>query len=240
MSSQKLNVCLSPQLISSYADENSIIVVIDVLRATSAICAALHSGAEKVIPVVDVRVARDYLNKGYIVGAERSGEIVEGFEYGNSPLAFSGEHVNGKTIVLTTSNGTYALAAAQTAHQVLLGSFLNLQAVSDWLKDQERDIVLLCAGWKQKFNMEDTLFAGAVVSELKATDREWALSDSAIAAEILYTTAKDDMYKFLENTSHRSRLRSMNIEEDVHYCLTPDTTSVIPMLKDGNIVKMDD
>ncbi len=240
MSSQKLNVCLSPQLISSYADENSIIVVIDVLRATSAICTALHNGAEKIIPVVDVRVARDYLNKGYIVGAERNGEIVEGFEYGNSPLVFAGEHVAGKTIVLTTSNGTYALAAAQMAHQVIVGSFLNLDAVSGWLENQERDIVLLCAGWKQKFNMEDTLFAGAVVSQLQAANRVLALSDSAIAAEILYTKAKDNMFAFLENTSHRNRLRTMNIEEDVRYCLTPNTTSVIPMLENGNIVKMNE
>ena len=238
MSSQKLNVCLSPQLISLYADENSIIVVIDVLRATSAICAALHSGAEKVIPVVDVRVARDYLNKGYIVGAERNGEIVEGFEYGNSPLAFTGDHVKGKSIVLTTSNGTFALAAAQIAHQVVVGSFLNLDVISGWLGEQERDIVLLCAGWKQKFNMEDTLFAGAVVSKLKGTGMDFALSDSAIAAEILYEKAKDSMYDFLENTSHRNRLRTMNIEEDVRYCLAPNLASVIPTLKNGSIIKL--
>jgi len=239
LSSQQLKVCFSPQLIKSYADENSIIMVIDVLRATSAICTALHHGAEKVIPVVDVRVARDYLNKGYIVGAERNGEIVEGFEYGNSPLAFVGDHVAGKTIVLTTSNGTFALAAAQMAHQVIIGSFLNLDTVSEWVKNQKRDIVLLCAGWKQRFNMEDTLFAGAVVSKLRAANTGLSLSDSSIAAEILYAKAKDNMFDFLENTSHRNRLRSMNIEEDVRYCLIPNTTTVIPMLKDGNIVKME-
>lgn len=240
MSKQKISVCLSPKLVSCYADENSVIIVIDVLRATSAICTALHHGAEKVIPVVDVRVARDYLNKGYIVGAERGGEIVAGFKYGNSPLTYAGEHVAGKTIVLTTSNGTFALEAAQMAHQVIIGSFLNLNAVSSWLKNQDRDIVLLCAGWKHKFNMEDTLFAGAVVSELLAGNMVLEVSDSAIAAEILYDKAKDNMFEFLGNTSHRNRLRSLDIEEDVRFCLTLNTTSVIPVLMHGSIVKMED
>jgi len=235
---QNISVCFSPELISSYSNEESVVVVIDVLRATSAICTAIHHGAKEVIPVVNVDVAREHLNKGYIVGAERGGEIVDGFEYGNSPFSFNGEHVKDKTIVLSTTNGTFAIGAAQTAYEVMIASFLNLDAVARVLADQQRDIVLLCAGWRNKFNMEDALLAGALIEQLLQSKPGAEFSDSAIAACKLYGLAKSDLNSFLKDSSHRKRLERLHIERDIEYCLTLNQTDTIPVLRSGAIVKM--
>ena len=235
----RVHVCFSPELYSAYAEDKHVVVVIDVLRATSAICVALDSGAERVIPVVDVKVARDYLGKGFIVGAERGGNVVDGFEYGNSPGEFRGDHVKGKTIVLTTSNGTYAIAAAQDAEEVAIGAFVNLESVVSWLcTHTDKEVVLLCAGWKRKFNMEDTLFAGAVVDRLKQLDKVKEVTDSGIAALHLYRLASKDLYGFLEDSSHRKRLRKLDITEDVLFCLSLNKTDVLPILTPDGIVKL--
>jgi len=174
MSTFNVSVCFSPVLYPEYASKNNVAVVIDVLRATSAICTALHYGAKKIIPVVSVEVAKDYLKTSDIVAAERDGQIVEGFDYGNSPLSYAGDHVKDKTIVLTTSNGTFAIsAAAQSADKIIIGSFLNLDSVVRWINSQDQDVVLLCSGWKRKFNLEDSLFAGAVVNGLLKSDKSY-------------------------------------------------------------------
>ena len=238
MDKHNINVCFSPKLAADYADEESIVVVIDVLRATSAICTAIHYGAKQVIPVVNVEKAREYLGEDCIVGAERNGEIVEGFEYGNSPYSYAGDHVKDRTIVLSTTNGTFAIGAAQKSHQVVIASFLNLDAVSEWLAGKKRRITLMCAGWKNKFNLEDSLLAGAIADQLITNMENADPSDSAIAAQRLYQLAKNDLMGFLEDSSHRRRLKKLFIEKDVEYCLTPNQTNVIPILEAGNIVKL--
>ena len=231
-----INVCFSPQLVSAYVDSDTVVAVMDVFRATSAICTAIHYGAEKVIPVVNVEKAREYLNKeGHIVGAERNGEVQEGFEYGNSPYSYMGDHVENKTVVISTTNGTFALGAAQSAHKVVVASFLNLDAVSKWLAKQNRRIVLLCAGWKNKFNLEDSLLAGAIAKNLVKQIENSDLSDSALAAIHLYDVAKDDLNNFLKESSHRKRLKKLFIEKDIEYCLTRNTSDVVPILSGGVI-----
>ena len=178
--------------------------------------------------------------KGYIVGAERGGKIVDGFDVGNSPFSFMGDHIKGKTIILTTTNGTHAIASAQNAYKVVIASFLNLDAICNWLYEQKREIVLLCAGWREQFNLEDTLLAGAIVAQLSKRSDFVELSDSAIAARQLYIIAQNDMFKFLVNSSHRRRLEKLNLEEDIKYCLTPNQTDVIPVLEGDSIVRIDD
>lgn len=239
MSILNISVCFSPGLYDAYATKRNAVVVIDILRASSAICTALNHGAKRIIPVVNVEVAKEYLNKADIVGAERGGQIVEGFEYGNSPYSYAGSHVKDKTIVLTTSNGTFAIAAAQSADKVIIGSFLNLDSVVNWIKNQDMDVVLLCSGWKGKFNLEDSLFAGAVVSELVNNKEKLELTDSAIAAHRLYENAREDLFGFLENSSHRKRLKNLGIEKDVAYCLKANQMDIIPVLTADGIVKLE-
>ena len=229
-----INVCFSPHLVSSYVDEDTVVAVMDVFRATSAICTAIHNGAEKVIPVINVDKAREYLGEeNCIVGAERDGEVLDGFEYGNSPYSYMGDHVKGKTVIISTTNGTFAIGAAQMAHKVGIASFLNLDAISKWLANQNRRIVLLCAGWKNKFNLEDSLLAGAIAENLSGNLVNSDLSDSAIAAMHLYRIAKNDLNGFLKDSSHRKRLKKLFIEKDIDYCLTKNTTDVVPVLSGG-------
>ena len=237
MDKRKIEVCFTPALLPIYNISNSIVVVIDVFRASSSICYGIDNGAEAIIPVATVEECKSYESKGYLLAAERDGKVVDGFDFGNSPFAYAGEKVNGKTIVLTTTNGTHAInESKKAAYQVIVGSFLNLTAVCDYLKTQDKDVFLLCAGWKNKFNLEDTLFAGAVVYQLK--DENYFLDDASVAADDLYQLAKDDLSAYTSKTSHSERLKKLGIEEDIKFCLNVDITSTIPVLKDGRLVKL--
>lgn len=234
-----IEVCLTPALIDLYAIENSIVVVIDVLRATSSIVYGIDNGAKAIIPVAQVEECLNYADKGYLLAAERNGEVVKGYDFGNSPFSYTKEKVAGKTIVLTTTNGTKALHLAQRrASKVVIGSFLNLQALCNWLKTQDQDVLLLCAGWKDQFNLEDTLFAGAVVRELRKDFSHF--DDSSVAAEDLYNLAKDDLRAYLHKSSHSQRLADLNIEEDVKFCLQVNICQAIPVLKDTELVALTD
>jgi 2-phosphosulfolactate phosphatase len=142
-----------------------------------------------------------------------------------------GDVVFGKDIALTTTNGTQAIKAASGAHTITVGSFLNLSALCDWLSRQEQNVVLLCSGWKNAFNLEDTLFAGAVVERLSGSFDYTDHRDSAIAAMSLYKLAQNDLLGFLDQSSHRHRLASLHIDKDVEYCLTIDQANVVPVLR---------
>src|SRR5690606_27773834 len=155
----RVEVCFTPGHYPLYAQDMGIVVVIDVLRATSAMVAAFENGVDRIIPVSTVEEARRYIGRpGYIAAAERNGEVVEGFDYGNSPLAYVGQDLRGKTIVMTTTNGTKAINMAKDARKLVVGSFLNLSALSEWLVQQNDNILLLCSGWKDKFNLEDSVY----------------------------------------------------------------------------------
>jgi 2-phosphosulfolactate phosphatase len=234
----EVEVCFSPNVYPLFHKEEAIVVVIDVLRATSAITTAFYNGVARMIPVATIEEAQHYKEQGLIVAAERNGEIVEGFDLGNSPFGYMNGKVKGKTIAITTTNGTQAIEAAKKAKQVVIGSFLNLDVLIDYLKQQKRDVLLLCAGWKSKFNLEDTLFAGAVADALISKYDYQTGCDSAIAASQLYHLAKHDLYEFLGNSSHRNRLHKLNLERDIRYCLTPNQCPVIPVMEEGVLVKM--
>lgn len=226
-----IDVCLSPLLFDHYDPADSIVVVIDILRATSSICVAFENGANSIIPVLTQDESFTYKAKGYLVGAERNGEMMNGFDLGNSPYSYMDPIVKGRDIALTTTNGTRAIEAAKGAYQVVIGSFLNLDVLVQWLMEQDKNIICLCSGWKNTVNLEDTIFAGALVYRLKHEFDFSINRDSAINAELLYLLSKNNMYGFLAESSHRIRLEKLNIERDIIYCLTPNQTSVIPVLK---------
>lgn len=232
----KVEVCFSPNLYELHKEDHEIVVVIDVLRATSAICTAFQHGVDKVIPVSSIDEAREYREKGYIVGAERGGQIVEGFEYGNSPYSYMGDEVKGKTIVLSTTNGTRTINTAKKAHQVVIGSLLNMDALIAWLSEQKRNTLCLCSGWQNKFNLEDTICAGAITDGLIETGNFRSEEDSSIAAKYIFRSAQENYLGYLKSSSHRRRLKKLNLNEDIKYCLTPNQTDVIPILKDNKLV----
>lgn len=234
---KRLEVCLTPALLDLYAIEDSIVVVIDILRATSSIVYGIENGATAIIPVAQVEDCLNYSNHGYLLAAERNGEVVQGYDFGNSPFSYTKEKVGGKTVVLTTTNGTKALHLARArAHQVVIGSFLNLKSLCDWLKLQNKNVLLLCAGWKDNFNLEDTLFAGAVVAELRKEFTHF--DDSSVAAEDLFQLAKNDLRAYINKSSHSHRLAALNIEEDVKFCLQLNICTAIPVLQGETLVAL--
>ncbi|RVT98150.1 2-phosphosulfolactate phosphatase [Mucilaginibacter limnophilus] len=239
LGSKGLEVCLTPALLPLYKVEDYIVVVIDIFRATSSICYGIENGAEAIIPVAQVEECAAYREKGfnYLLAAERDGAVVSGFDFGNSPFSYTKEKVAGKTVVLTTTNGTHALHLSIKAKRIVIGSFLNITTLCNWLKTQDENILLVCAGWKNNFNLEDTLFAGAVVEQLK--ERQYKTDDPAIAANDLYQLAKDDLTGYLKKTSHSERLKQLGIEEDIAFCLNVDIATSIPVLDGDRLVKME-
>lgn len=232
------HVCLTPALLPLFNVEEYIVVVIDIFRATSSICYGIENGAEAIIPVSQVEECSAYREKGldYLLAAERDGKVVDGFDFGNSPFSYTIEKVAGKTVVLTTTNGTHALHLSRTAKKIVIGSFLNLTALSDWLKTQNDNVLLVCAGWKNNFNLEDTLFAGAVIDQLK-TDG-YILDDAALAANDLYQLGKHDINDYLKKTSHGERLKKLGIQKDIDFCLQVDIATAIPVLDGERLVKL--
>jgi 2-phosphosulfolactate phosphatase len=234
---KNLDVCLTPALIPLYNVEEYIVVVIDIFRATSSICYGIENGAEAIIPVSEVEECAAYREKGFdhLLAAERNGEVVAGFDFGNSPFSYTKEKVSGKTVVLTTTNGTHALHLSRKAKKIVIGSFLNLTSLCNWLKMQNESILLVCAGWKNNFNLEDTLFAGAVVEQLKESG--YTLDDPAMAANDLFQIGKNDISQYLSKTSHGERLKKLGIEKDIAFCLQIDVTIAIPILDGEKLVK---
>lgn len=235
----KIDACFSPYLYPVYADSESIVVIIDVLRATSAICTAFHHGAEKMIPVATVEEALALKATGMLAGAERDAIKVEGFDFGNSPYDYMGDHVKGQTIAITTTNGTQALEAAKNAYKVVVGAFTNISALCNWLVAEQRPVLLLCSGWKNRFNLEDSMFAGAVTQELINRNPTYKMGDACLALQYLYQQAKDDPYKFLSRASHKERMARLGLKKDIRFCLKSDQTTVIPILRNGALVKLE-
>ena len=236
---RQIKVCLSPALFDLYSDRKSLIVVVDILRATSAICSALSHGVRAIIPVRTLEEALEYKSKGFIVAAERKGKIVEGFDIGNSPYSYmNNPTLFNKEVVLTTTNGTKALDIVKDADFVVVGSLLNLDFLNKWLSSQKKNVLCLCSGWQNKFNLEDTICAGAIMNFLINTGEFTSIEDSSIAAKYLYLSAKDNYLGYLKSSSHRRRLINLKLNKDIKYCLTPNQTNVIPILKNGKIIKL--
>ena len=228
-----VEVCFSPALYPSFHKAEAIVLVTDILRASSAICTAFMNGVEKIIPVETLEEAREYKSKGYLVAAERDGFVMDFADFGNSPFNFSAETVRNKTIVYSTTNGTQAIHLATGTQRVIIGSFLNLTASCNWLKSQNKNVIILCAGWKSKFNLEDSLHAGAIVEQMIQDSRFNTICDSANASRDLWNLAKTDLLHYIEKTAQRNRLRKNKLDDVIEYCLTSDITDIIPVLQNN-------
>lgn len=233
MGKRNLEVCLSPAVFNRFENSGAIVVIIDVLRASSAICTAFANGAESVIPVAEIEEAREYKNRGYLVAAERDGYVLDFADFGNSPYNFTAEKVSGKIIAYSTTNGTRIIDLASVSYATVIGSFLNLSALSEWLVSRERDTILFCAGWKDKFNLEDTICAGAYAEKLLESGSFYTICDSVHAAMDLWSLAKDNPLDYLEKAAQRSRLRDKGLDDCIPYCLKTDITNIIPFISDG-------
>jgi 2-phosphosulfolactate phosphatase len=230
---------LSPALLDLYHIKDSIVVVIDVLRATSTIAAALFNGASAVVPVEDISKCID-LGKSLngITAGERDGKVAHGLEFGNSPFEYPQHFIDGKILVLTTTNGTRLLhmALAKGASHIITGSFPNFSSVCNYIILQKRPVILACSAWKDRVNIEDTMFAGAVVKRVR---EHFSINcDASAIAETLYETASPDLYGYLErkHATHYQRLTGFGLEKDLRYCLSIDSANVLPFYENEKLV----
>jgi 2-phosphosulfolactate phosphatase len=233
---RNLETCFSPALYEADCHTDSIVVIIDVLRASSAICTAFANGAASIIPVADVDTAKEYKSKGYLVAAERDGFVLDFADFGNSPFNFTKEEVSGKTIVYNTTNGTGIIKLASSSYKTVIGSFLNIRSLTKWLINQDKDVLLLCAGWKNKFNIEDSVCAGAMADILMQSNCYTTKCDSTLAAIDLWSIASPDLPGYIEKAAQRTRLRDKNLDDCIAFCLTSDFTDKIPVMTNGALI----
>jgi 2-phosphosulfolactate phosphatase len=231
-----IDVCFSPELLHLYELKGKAVVAVDILRATSTIVSAFAHGAADIIPVMRLEECKAYSEKGCLIAAERDGVKAEGFDLGNSPFAYMDGNVEGRTIAITTTNGTRAIHLSLDATEIIVGSFLNLQAVVDHLKELHLDVIVVCAGWKGKFNLEDTLYAGALAERLQ---NDFSFENDATLASIhLYQASKNDLVGFLRQSSHVRRLENLEIHKDIEFCLLHDKYNVLPVWRDDRLVDL--
>ena len=235
---KNIEVCLTPALLDLYDIKDKNVILVDILRATSAICTAFAWGVKEIIPVGSIEEARKCKDEGMIVAGEKDGVVLDFADFGNSPFNFMNDKIKDATIAYCTTNGTKAINKAKDAHCLLIGSYLNISAVKSFLADDPHDVLIFCSGWKNRFNLEDTLFAGALCEELLKEPDFITIDDAANASIDLWDTAKKDIMKYLEKCAHRHRLQKLALDDVIEYCHTFDKTDKLPVLSGDKIIEL--
>lgn len=226
----KIDVCFSPVLYPYYVEnDNTIVVVVDIFRATTTMCMALNNGASSIMPVATVEEAKAYKDKGYLVGGERNVVKFEFGDFGNTPSEYTREKVEGKDVVISTTNGTHAIDMAEDCSCLIIGAFSNISAVANFCLSQKKDVLVLCAGWKDKFNLEDSLFGGALAEILVEKGSYNASFDAVGVALSMWKEAKPDILNYIKRGEHLKRLEAHNLLAVADFCLQLDTTQVLPI-----------
>lgn len=235
-----VDVCFTPaQAEHRTISSTTVIVVVDILRATTSMVSALEHGARSVIPVSSIEKAMELKKIGFPVAAERDGAILSFANFGNSAFAFQKGEVKNKKLVFTTTNGTVAIeTACRQSQKVVVGAFSNISALAQWVAKQESEVLVLCAGWKNTFCLEDTLFAGALIEKLLELKAYEIASDSAYAAIDLWNTAKTDVMQYIEKAAHRQRLRLLGVDDVLEFSFQQDSTAAVPIMRDGELVNV--
>jgi 2-phosphosulfolactate phosphatase len=234
----KLEVVLSPALLPFYEVRDKVVVMIDILRAGTSICVAFQHGVKRILPVATPEEAMLFRDFDFIIAAERNAVKLDGFDLGNSPFEYENIFIQDRNIAFTTTNGTKAIKLARElgAGEILIGSFLNLTALCDKLNSLKgKSVLLLCAGWKDKVNLEDTLFAGAVTKKLLS---HYQIScDAAKTALMVFDHTSDHLKEVIYNSSHATRFKTLHGNtDDVAYCLQTDTLKLVPYLSGEYLV----
>ena len=233
---KNIAVCLSPELIELFDLHGKVVVVVDILRATSCMVSGLANGVTAIKPVATLEECKIFGERGYVTAAERGGEKVEGFDLGNSPFSYMDESLQDKKVATTTTNGTLAITKSLNADHILIGAFLNINAVADKLRELDKDVVIFCAGWKGSVNLEDTLFAGALIDLLTGDFK--LTTDDAVMARSFYNAHKGNLFEIVANSAHAKRLEKFGVLKDIEFCVRFDEFWIVPYLdENGELVK---
>ena len=236
----KLETLFTPEEIKNTELAGKLVVIIDVLRASSTIVTALANGCRGFIPILSPdkakKKAQEFQNERVLLGGEREGIKIEGFDLGNSPREYKRELAKGKTIIFSTTNGVKTLEMVKGAHRIIIGSFLNLQAVCDYCTNYEGDILIICAGRKGKFSLEDTACAGMMINSLKDVfPGDHQEIDANLTAQLLYVKFGNNILEILRKSQHGRYLESIGLGEDLKFCSQMDLFHIVPIFRDGII-----
>ncbi|TDT63381.1 2-phosphosulfolactate phosphatase [Fonticella tunisiensis] len=231
-----MNISLIPSVEHIKEEElkDKVVIVIDVLRATSVIVTALANGAKEVIPVLEIEDALELKSDMELLGGERKGLKIDGFDLSNSPLEYTREMVEGRSIIMTTTNGTRALHKAKEGDKIYIGAVINGVSAAKKASDEKKDMAIICAGTYGKFSLDDFLCAGKIIYEVLKRG-EYELDDFAAAAYMAYRDNKHDLISYVKMAKHCKYLISIGLEEDIKYCFTEDIADVVPEYRDGVI-----
>lgn len=226
----KVELVPSIEYVDNYDLENKTVIVIDVLRATSVITTAMASGAELIMPVLEVEEAFSMKEKGYLAGGERKGLKIEGFDFSNSPCEYTEEAVNGRKIALSTTNGTKTILKCRAGKNLYLASMLNGSAVAEKASASNLDTVVVCSGTNGKFSIDDYICAGKIIAALSRLCKI-DTDDFAAASMLAYEDRKMDVTGYVSHAFHYNYLISINLQEDIAFCFREDTTKVVPYVE---------
>lgn len=239
----KLNVYATPDSVQDKDLKDRNVVVIDVLRATSTILAALINGCKEVIPAIEIEevinMSKNYEKDSYLLCGERNIDAIDGFHLSNSPLEYTADRVSDKTLLFTTTNGTRAIRKVVDAREVIMCSLTNVDVVAEHLAREKNDTAFVCAGTDGQFSMDDVVTAGAVISRLRDLADNLELGDLAVVAEVMYKNNNGNLHSLLANSTHYKRLMDKGLKDDIDYCLTLNAAPVVGIFKNGIIRTLD-
>ena len=236
---KRINTSFSPALYEYYAEKDTVIVMVDAIRASASICTAFMNDVQFILPVSKVLEAESYKSQGYKIAGERNGKKLEGFDFGNSPFNFTEENIKGEKLAFTTTNGTQAINLIKKRKlygvELVVGSFINISSLTDYLTKKDKNILILCSGWRNTVNIEDTLFAGRL-AHLLIQKKEFETLEATNLALNIYKNVGSSYFDFVINNSPRLKSKLDILEKDIKYCLTEDLTSEIPYLSSGKLI----
>lgn len=235
MNDRYADVCFSPLLYDRYIRENTTVVMVDAIRASAVMVTALMNGASEIIPHSEIEPVAALGEEGCLTAGERNGIALPEFNFGNSPLEFTESAVKGHKIAMTTTNGTRALNTAAghalAANRIVVGSFLNISALARFLEARDDNLLILCSGWKDGVNIEDSFFAGKLLSKLSAD--AFIFCEAANMALRYVAGFAENSYDEIMRLSPRLLAKQDRLEADVRYCLQEDLSVLIPEYRDG-------
>ena len=236
----KLETLFIPEEIKNVELAGKLVVIIDVLRASSTIVTALANGCSGFIPIFSPdqakKKAQEFKKERVLLGGEREGTKIEGFNLGNSPREYKKEAVKDKTIIFSTTNGVKTLEMAKDARKIIIGSFLNLQAVCNYCTNYQGDILIICAGRDGRFSLEDTACAGMIIHSLRDVFPGVHQGvDANLTAQLLYEKFGHNILETLRKSQHGRYLESIGLGEDLKFCSQLDLFHIVPIYKDGII-----
>ena len=236
----KIDIIISADDIQESKIKNKNIVVIDMLRATTVITTAFMNGCSEVIPYLTIDEA---LNKGktlkrdsYVLGGERKAMKIEGFDLSNSPLEYTKDTVNNKTVIITTTNGTRTLTECTEAKRIFVGAMINGKSVAEKLVELGDDVCIVNAGTNGEFSMDDFICSGYIINEILKLTNKVDLTDIAKTANYIYES-NPSIESFINSARHYGVMKDLDLMEDIHYAMQKDITKIVPEYKNGRILK---